>query len=54
MLPALPVEFGDRARPGLRRQPPRVGEHNGEVLGEAGFGAAEIANLTAAGVIASL
>ena len=28
-LPALPIEFGaDRQRPGLVRQPPRVGEHN--------------------------
>jgi crotonobetainyl-CoA:carnitine CoA-transferase CaiB-like acyl-CoA transferase len=28
-LPALPIEFGaDRRRPGLRRQPPRMGEHN--------------------------
>ena len=49
-LPALPVEFGtDRRRPGLRRQPPRMGEHNAEVLGEAGFSAAEIAGLAAAG-----
>ena len=52
-LPALPVEFGtDRRCPGLRRQPPRVGEHNAEVLGEAGFSTAEIAGLAAAGVIA--
>jgi len=52
-LPALPVEFGtDRRRPGLRRQPLRVGEHNAEVLGEAGFSTAEIAGLAAAGVIA--
>jgi crotonobetainyl-CoA:carnitine CoA-transferase CaiB-like acyl-CoA transferase len=52
-LPALPVEFGtDRRRPGLRRQPPRMGEHNAEVLGEAGFSTAEIAGLAAAGVIA--
>jgi hypothetical protein len=53
-LPALPVEFGvDRQRPGIRRQPPRVGEHNAEVLGEAGFTAAEIAGLAKAGVIAA-
>ena len=52
-LPALPVEFGsDRQRPGLRRQPPRIGEHNGEVLSEAGFTAKEIAHLAEAGVIA--
>jgi crotonobetainyl-CoA:carnitine CoA-transferase CaiB-like acyl-CoA transferase len=53
-LPALPVEFGvDRQRPGIRRQPPRMGEHNAQVLGEAGFSAAEIAGLAAAGVIAA-
>jgi crotonobetainyl-CoA:carnitine CoA-transferase CaiB-like acyl-CoA transferase len=53
-LPALPVEFGtDRQRPGIRRQPPRMGEHNAEVLDEAGFAAAEIAGLAEAGVIAA-
>lgn len=53
-LPALPVEFGvDRQRPGIRRQPPRMGEHNAEVLGEAGFTTAEIAALAEAGVIAA-
>jgi crotonobetainyl-CoA:carnitine CoA-transferase CaiB-like acyl-CoA transferase len=53
-LPALPVEFGfDRQRPGVRGHPPRIGEHNAEVLGEAGFSAAEIGHLTVAGVIAA-
>ena len=53
-LPALPVEFGiDRQRPGIRRQPPRMGEHNAEVLGEAGFTFGEIARLAATGVIAA-
>jgi crotonobetainyl-CoA:carnitine CoA-transferase CaiB-like acyl-CoA transferase len=53
-LPALPVEFGtDGQRPGIRRQPPRVGEHNVQVLGEAGFTTAEIAGLADAGVIAT-
>jgi crotonobetainyl-CoA:carnitine CoA-transferase CaiB-like acyl-CoA transferase len=53
-LPALPIEFGtDRRRPGLSRQPPRMGEHNAEVLGEAGFAATEIDELANAGVIAS-
>jgi crotonobetainyl-CoA:carnitine CoA-transferase CaiB-like acyl-CoA transferase len=53
-LPALPIEFGtDRRRPGLSRQPPRMGEHNAEVLGEAGFAATEVAELANAGVIAS-
>ena len=45
-LPGMPVEFGSaRERPGLRRQPPRLGEHNSEVLAEAGFLPAEIAAL---------
>ena len=42
-LPALRVEFGaDRQRSGIGRRPPRMGEHNAEVLGEVGFSAAEI------------
>jgi crotonobetainyl-CoA:carnitine CoA-transferase CaiB-like acyl-CoA transferase len=53
-LPALPVEFGAaRARPGLSRQPPRVGEHTTEVLTEAGFSAAEIARLAETQAIAA-
>src|SRR5215472_8327155 len=53
-LPALPIEFGsDRRRPGLRRQPPRMGEHNAELLSAAGFAAAEIERLAKTGVIAS-
>jgi crotonobetainyl-CoA:carnitine CoA-transferase CaiB-like acyl-CoA transferase len=50
-LPALPIEFGGRARPGLTRQPPRMGQHNAEVLTEAGFSPAEIATLAETGVI---
>ncbi len=51
-LPALPVEMGPaRARPGLQRQPPRIGEHNAEVLAEAGLDLAEIAALAQAGAI---
>lgn len=53
-LPTLPIEFGsDRRRPGLTHQPPRMGEHNAEVLGEAGFSAAEIAALAKSGVTAA-
>ncbi len=53
-IPALPVEFGaERARGTLHRQPPQVGEHNAEVLAEAGFSPAEIAALAAAQVIVS-
>ncbi|MDA1311472.1 MAG: CaiB/BaiF CoA-transferase family protein, partial [Proteobacteria bacterium] len=51
-LPALPMEFGAaRQRPGLTRQPPRVGEHSAEILGEAGFTAEEVAGLAQRGVI---
>jgi crotonobetainyl-CoA:carnitine CoA-transferase CaiB-like acyl-CoA transferase len=50
-LPALPIAFGDRVRPGVVRQPPRMGEHNAAVLGEAGFSQAEIASLAEARVI---
>ena len=39
--------------PASRRQPPRMGEHNAEVLAEAGFTPAEIAALAEAGVIAA-
>ncbi len=51
-LPALPMEFGgDRARPGLERQPPRIGEHAEEILRAAGYTPAEIGNLAHKGVL---
>ncbi|MEJ1975753.1 MAG: CaiB/BaiF CoA-transferase family protein [Acetobacteraceae bacterium] len=51
-LPALPVEFGmPRRRPGLVRQPPRMGEHSGAVLAEAGFMLGEIEMLREGGII---
>lgn len=51
-LPALPVEFGDRRdRPKVTRQPPKIGEHNQEILAEAGLTLGEITELAAAGVI---
>jgi crotonobetainyl-CoA:carnitine CoA-transferase CaiB-like acyl-CoA transferase len=50
-LPALPIEFGGRRRPGLRCQPPRMGEHNAQVLGESGFSPAEIALMATRRVI---
>ena len=53
-LPALPIEFGaNRERPGVRRQSPRVGEHNAEVLAEAGFTNVEIGALVDRKVIVS-
>ncbi len=52
-LPALPIAFEAGVRPGLSRQPPRIGEHNEQVLAEAGFSAEEIAALAETGVIAA-
>ena len=51
-LPAVPMEFGpERARPGLERQPPRIGEHADEILRAAGYTPAEIADLARSGVL---
>jgi crotonobetainyl-CoA:carnitine CoA-transferase CaiB-like acyl-CoA transferase len=47
---ALPLRFGDD-RPLPRRPPPRVGEHTIDVLGELGFGAVEMGELRAQGVV---
>jgi formyl-CoA transferase/CoA:oxalate CoA-transferase len=47
---ALPVRFDDE-RPLPQRPPPRVGEHTVDVLGELGFGAAEMAELRARGAV---
>ncbi|MDR3536076.1 MAG: CaiB/BaiF CoA-transferase family protein [Acetobacteraceae bacterium] len=53
-LPALPIEFGtERFRPGVRSQPPTLGQHNGEILAEAGFSQTEISGFAAMKVIAS-
>jgi crotonobetainyl-CoA:carnitine CoA-transferase CaiB-like acyl-CoA transferase len=52
-LPALPIQFGGGARPTVTRQPPRMGEHNAEVLGEAGYSVAEIDALAEMKVIVS-
>jgi crotonobetainyl-CoA:carnitine CoA-transferase CaiB-like acyl-CoA transferase len=53
-LPALPIEFGlDRQRPGITRQPPRMGEHSTEVLREAGFSPDEVAVLSEDRIIVS-
>ena len=50
-LPALPMEFGDRQRPGIVRQPPKMGEHNAAILASAGFSESDIARMAANGVI---
>jgi len=53
-LPALPITFGvDGARPALERQPPRVGEHNHEILKAAGLSVEEIASLADSNVAVS-
>ena len=51
-IPALPMEFGDaRERPGLERQPPRIGEHTGEILQEAGLYRDEVERLQTNGIV---
>lgn len=49
-LPALPVEM-DGARPGLRLNPPKVGEHTTELLDGLGLSAKDIQCLAASGGI---
>jgi crotonobetainyl-CoA:carnitine CoA-transferase CaiB-like acyl-CoA transferase len=47
-VPLLPFTLGG-ARPGLRLNPPRLGEHTEELLSEVGYSDAEIANLKGRG-----
>ncbi len=48
-MPGIAAQFS--ATPGrIRRLPPRLGEHSAEVLAEAGYGDAQIAEMAAAGV----
>jgi crotonobetainyl-CoA:carnitine CoA-transferase CaiB-like acyl-CoA transferase len=51
-LPGLPLSLPS-GRPGLRRQPPRAGEHGAEVAREAGLSEAEVAALVAAGTLST-
>ena len=51
-LPRLPFRLGEQAL-GVRRQPPRVGQHTREVLAEAGLGHAQLDALLASGVVAA-
>jgi crotonobetainyl-CoA:carnitine CoA-transferase CaiB-like acyl-CoA transferase len=48
-LPGLPLEMNGR-KTRIRYQPPRMGEHTREVLGEAGFTAEEIDGLVKRGI----
>lgn len=49
-LPALPISL-DGARAGVEIDPPRIGAHTGEVLGELGLGQDEIEALADRGII---
>ncbi|HYI83867.1 MAG TPA: CaiB/BaiF CoA-transferase family protein [Acetobacteraceae bacterium] len=51
-LPGLPLVFPS-GRPGLRRQPPRAGEHGVEVARRIGFSEEEIAKLVADGTLST-
>jgi crotonobetainyl-CoA:carnitine CoA-transferase CaiB-like acyl-CoA transferase len=49
-VPLLPLTL-DAQRPGVRLQPPRLGEHTGELLRELGYGPAEMESLRAAHIV---
>ena len=53
-LPNLPLEFGTtRERPSLKRQPPKVGEHNEEILLAAGYNQNNIKELYSKNILAN-
>ena len=49
-VPNSPLKLADSPA-SLRRPPPLLGQHNGEVLAEQGYSAAQIADWQARGVI---
>jgi formyl-CoA transferase/CoA:oxalate CoA-transferase len=49
-FPGSPLKLSNSPA-SIRRVPPLLGEHNEEVLGEAGYSADQIADLIARGVI---
>jgi crotonobetainyl-CoA:carnitine CoA-transferase CaiB-like acyl-CoA transferase len=49
-LPTLPIEIDGRT-PGLRLQPPGLGEQTSDVLREIGVSESEIARLVSAGIV---
>ena len=50
-VPLLPIVIDDR-RPGVRLQPPRVGEHTDELLAALGYDAGQIQELKTSGIAA--
>ena len=50
-LPRMPMEIGDHDL-ALRRQPPAIGEHTAEILGELGLAADAVTALTEGKIVA--